>query len=86
MTFLDEEYSYTVRDLMIASDLWEGLFINIHHEHLPKDLTLGNIYMPPKKNDNNDVIHQFNTELRPIIDQLGKENKNCIITGDMNIN
>ena len=86
MTFLDEEYSYTVRDLMIASDLWEGLFINIHHEHLPQNLTLGNIYRPPKKNDNNDVIHQFNTELRPIFDQLGKENKNSIITGDMNIN
>ena len=82
-TYLDEEYSYTVRDLMIASDLWEGLFINIQHEHLPQILTLGNIYRPPKKNDNNDVIHQLNSELRPIIDQLGKENKNCIITGDM---
>ena len=71
---------------MIASDLWEGLFINMHHEHLPQNLTLGNIYRPPKKNDNNDVIHKFNTELRPIIDQLGKENKTCIITGDMNVN
>ena len=85
MTYLDEKYSYTVKDLMIASDLWEGLFINIQHEHLPQNLTLGNIYGPQKKN-NNDVIHQFNTELRPIIDQLGKENKKCIITGNININ
>ena len=85
ITYLDEEYSYTVRDLMIASDSWEGLFINVQHEHLPQNLILGNIYRPPKKNDNGDVIHQFNSELRPIIDQLGKEIKNRIITGDMNI-
>ena len=37
MTYLDEEYSYTVRDLMITSDLWDGLFINIQHEHLPQN-------------------------------------------------
>ena len=71
---------------MTASDLWEGLFINVQHEHLEHDITLGNIYRPPKKNDNNDVIQQFNAELRPIIDLFGKENKNCIITGDTNIN
>ena len=71
---------------MIASDLWEGLFINVQHEHLQHDITLGNIYRPPKKNDNNDVIQLFNAELRPIIDLFGKENKNCIITGDTNIN
>ena len=53
---------------MIASDLWEGLFINRQYEHLPQNLTLGNIYRPPKKSDNNDVKHQFSTELRPIID------------------
>ena len=86
MTYLDEEYSYNLRDLMIASDLWTGLFINVQHEHLQHDITLGNIYRPPKKNDNNDVIQQFNAELRPIIDLFGKENKNCIITGDTNIN
>ena len=85
ITYLDEEYSYTVRDLMIASDLWEGLFTNKQHEHLPQNLTLGNIYRPPNKNDNNDVIHQFNSKSRPIIDQLGKEIKTCIITGDMNL-
>ena len=71
---------------MIASDLWEGLFINVQHEHLQHDITLGNIYRPPKKNANNDVIQQFNAEIRPIIDLFGKENKNCIITGDTNIN
>ena len=58
---------------MIASDLWEGIFINRQHEHLPQNLTLGNIYRPPKKSDNDDVKHQFNTQLRPIIDQSGKE-------------
>ena len=71
---------------MIASDLWEGLVINVKHEHLQHDITSGNIYKPPKKNDDNDVIQQFNAELRPIIDLFGKQNKNCITTGYTNLN
>ena len=53
---------------------------------LAYDLWKGNIYRPPKKSDDNDVIQQFNTELHPLVDLFGNENKNCIVTSDTNIN
>ena len=47
---------------------------------------MANIYRLPKNNDSNAVLTKFNDEIRTIVNQLRRENSNCIITGETNIN
>ena len=85
--FLHENYSWKVRQLHEQSDTWEGLFIDIYGDNLIKHigLTLGNIYRPPKCNNNDQVTSTFVNELAPAITKLGKECSETIIVGDFNI-
>ena len=84
--YLKEDYTYNERQLSDNSEVWEGLFIDIDHEGLENKITLANIYRPPKNNDSNAVLTKFNDEIRTIVNQLSRENSNCIITGDTYIN
>ena len=83
--YLHENYSWKVRQLHEQSDTWEGLFIDIYGDNLRKHITLGNIYRPPKCNNNDQVISTFINELAPVITKLGKECSETIIVGDFNI-
>ena len=82
---LHENYSWQVRQLHEQSDTLEGLFIDIYGDNLAKHITLGNIYRPPKCNNNDQVISTFINELAPVITKLGKECSETIIVGDFNI-
>ena len=57
----------------------------IYGDNLRKHITLGNIYIPPKCNNNDQVISNFINELAPVITKLGKECSETIIVGDFNI-
>ena len=46
MIFLNESYSYKVRNLFTNSNNWEGLFIDINGGNLCRTFTIGNIYRP----------------------------------------
>ena len=59
LIYLHERYSHTVINLHDPSDFWEGLFIDIYGENLTKHITLGNIYRPPKLNNNDLCISTF---------------------------
>ena len=85
ITYISDEYTVSVRDLYRPSKLWEGLFLQITGPNI-KPLTLGNIYRPPRRNNNNEIVEMFLKEYRPIISQLAKEQRNAIITGDFNLN
>ena len=61
--YLNENYSYTIRNLCNGSNIWEGLFIDINGSNLCGTLTIGNIYRPPHDNNNNVNIQQFILEL-----------------------
>ena len=74
-----------VRKLYDSSDFWEGLFIDISGANLSKHITLGNIYRPPKLNNNDLSISTFIEEFAPILSKLGNEKSETIITGDFNI-
>ena len=86
MIFLNESYSYKVRNLFTNSNIWEGLFIDINGGNLCRTFTIGNIYRPPHDNNNNANIEQFISELSPIIDIIQRENTYAAIVGDFNIN
>ena len=68
-----------------SSDFWEGLLIDISGGNLSKHITLGNIYRPPKLNNNDLRISTFIDEFAPILSKLGNEKSETIITGDFNI-
>ena len=58
----------------------------MYRENLENKITIGNIYRPPRFNNNNVAIQNFITEFRPIIEKLSKEKSNCFLAGDFNIN
>ena len=84
--YLQDQFQYTVRNMYDSSNVWEGLFIDIGGEDLSKKVTLCNIYRPSTRNENNQVIDQFITEISPIVENLSKENSTLIFAGDFNIN
>ena len=86
MIFLKDQYSYTKRDLYTTSDIWEGLFVDVILDDMNTKLTLGNIYRPPRGNNNNGAIESFLKEFRPVTNTLSKGKTNTVISGDFNIN
>ena len=68
--YLNESYSYKMRNLYTSSNIWEGKFIDINGGNLCRTLTIGNIYRPPHDNNDNVNIQQFVSELSPIMEIL----------------
>ena len=80
-----EGFSVTLKqNLYKTSRLWEGLFLEISSENL-KPVLLGNIYRPPKNNNNNQTINDFLTEFDLVTSEINKINKDIILVGDFNI-
>ena len=86
LTYIHKTYSWNKRNLYKNSVTWEGQFIEITGGNIDNKITLGNIYKPPKNNNNNINIEIFLNEFSPIISSLGKEKSDTIIVGDFNIN
>ena len=84
--YLNESYSYKMRNLYTSSNICEGMFIDINGGNLCRTFTIGNIYWPPHDNNNNVSIQQFVSELSPIMEILQSENTYAAIVGDFNIN
>ena len=57
--YLNESYSYKMRNLYTSSNIGEGMFIDINGGNLCRTFTIGNIYRPPHDNSNNVNIQQF---------------------------
>ena len=83
--YLRDEFSYDIQFIQRDSELWDGLFVDIHGGNLNGKLTIGNIYRPPRNNNSNACVEKFLSELSPIISKLCKNNNNTVITGDMNL-
>ena len=84
-TYVEDKFIVSKRDLYTPSKHWEGLFINIMHENLTKEIILGNIYRPPRDNNSNKQIKYFLEPMSSIIELISKENSNVICCGDYNI-
>ena len=87
--YLKETFKFTLRDLYKTSLDWEGIFIDITHNHgeiMPQKITLANIYRPPRSNNSDDSIKLFIENIKDIIITLSKEHSTIITGGDFNIN
>ena len=70
VTYVDNTYDVTVKALINTSDLWDGLFLEINHENGKNKIIVGNIYNPPKDNNNCGIIKGFVSELEPVLTTL----------------
>ena len=68
-----------------TTKLWEGLFISVTGDNLTKPLIIGNVYKPPRDNNNNKNIDAFMKEFMPVISKIGRLKSDAIILGDTNI-
>ena len=83
--FLSDSFSYLIKSVHDDSALWDGLFIEVSGELLCDKIIIGNIYRPPRLNNNNKTIKEFCEELTPVISDISKNNCHIIIAGDFNI-
>ena len=65
--------------------IWEGLFISVSGESIVKPVIIGNVYKPPRDNNNNDNIDAFMSEFTPVISKITKLKSDSIVVGDTNI-
>ena len=86
MTYIRDDFSHKILDMNINALSWEGLFIDVFGEQLNKQIHIGNIYRPPKNNNNNQSIELFIEEFSPIVDRIGKNMSHGIMVGHFNIN
>ena len=86
ITYINENYNHTIRNLYNSTNIWKGLLIDINASNLCRTLAIVNIYRPPHDNNNNVNIQQFISELSPIIEILQSENTYAAIVGYFNIN
>ena len=85
MIYLSDVFSYNVKLIYNNSSLWEGLFVEVQGGTLESKLFIGNIYRPPRHNNNNATIENFLNEITPVISNIAKNNCNIVISGDFNI-
>ena len=83
--YLSDSFSYLIKSVHDDSELWDGMFIEVSGESLCDKIIIGNIYRPPRSNNNNKTIKQFCEELTLVISNISKNNCHIIITGDFNI-
>ena len=75
-----------MRDTVTKSKIWEAQFIDVQGGNLAKCITIGNVYKPPKDNNNNTNIETFLEEIAPILQKYANKKADSIIVGDFNIN
>ena len=61
--YLSDEFSFTIKDIEIDSDLWDGQYVEVNGGNLDGKVTLGNIYRPPRFNNSNLILKTFLTFL-----------------------
>ena len=86
ITYVDDKYDVSVIKKIDNSLIWDGLFLKLKHEKMQNAIIIGNLYKPPRNNNNIANISAFKEELEPILQELDITNSEVVICGDFNIN
>ena len=86
ITYVDENYDVSVIKKIEKSTIWDGLFLKVKHEEMQNEVIIGNLYKPPRNNNNVANIRAFIEEIEPILQDLSMHNSEVFICGDFNIN
>ena len=84
--YLQNTFTYYLKNIHHISARWEGLFIDVYHENIKTKTVIGNIYRPPRRNNCNNEIDLFLNEFRPALHKLEKEKSPILLSGDFDLN
>ena len=81
-TFVTRELEFSIRDdlSLTGEKCAESLFIEIQRPN-EKNTLIGTIYRPPDQN-----VQDFVGSVDQLITKISRENKNCYLMGDFNLN
>ena len=86
MIYIHKKFNYKlIPNLYKTSNFYEGLFIQVYGGGLKKGINIGNIYRPPKLNNNNHSIISFIKDFSPVLNHLASDPLDCALAGDFNI-
>ena len=75
-TYVKSNYEENILNICPDSSLWEGLFVEITSTEDKNDkFIIGDVYKPPRENNNYLNITNFINEIEPIIDELNNSKK-----------
>ena len=86
VTYVRDNYDAQIMDICPQSEIWEGLFVNIMNNQTESRIIVGNIYKPPRNNNNNANIECFINEIAPVLKILNDNGCDVALAGDYNIN
>ena len=85
VTYVKSCHDSSILNIGQRSDIWEGQYIEVKNSNNFR-IIIGNIYKPPRNNNNNANIERFTKEFKPILQKIDKENCDIALAGDWNIN
>ena len=86
VTYIHSKYDSSQLNLESKFELWEGLYVEVKDNESDYRMIIGNIYKPPRNNNDNRNIDRFIKELRPYLTELNKQGCDLALAGDFNIN
>ena len=85
ITYVDNNFDVNEAAISNESTLWENL-LRIKGTGHTRDIVVGNIYRPPKNNNNVDSLQTFTDELESVLIPMKDTNSEIVVAGDYNIN
>ena len=84
LCYVEESLDVTIVKEYKNSNVWEAIFLKINGSSIKPKL-VGNVYRPPRQNNNNASIDKFLEEFIPVITDLSGKYKSVVLSGDFNI-
>ena len=82
--YVQDKLDYANIMLVDSFVTWEGMFLDIKLEQ-NNTITIGNIYRPPRENNNHTSLDKFMNEFKDTIGDISRKSSSLIICGDFNI-
>ena len=83
VVYINKNFKYKTLDVYTATETWEGIFVDISAGGLPNNVTICNIYRPPR--DLNNQLENFLKSIGPVLHNLALSRNNMLFCGDLNI-
>ena len=83
--YLDEQFEYKNIKLGVECTDWEYHCIEIFGGDICNEITICNVYRPPRHNNCNRVLSSFKQEFTKLVGDLSKNKNVCALAGDLNI-
>jgi hypothetical protein len=83
--YIQNKINYNNVNIVNSFSTWEGLFLDIQLEQMNSAITIGNIYRPPRDNNNHNSLDNFMHEFKDTLGSISRRSASLIISGDFNI-